>query len=503
MVLKLRSGCDICFTATEFQLYQHLFKISDSLDIGTISEENPILCDLLSRTNIPLREIRRIFDYVVANTNTYRHNSNTERRSHIMLNLHRWLILCKIIALAQCPENAGCIDDDLFRRILEVATPDSPSTDDEGPIFVEIPNMDIVQTTPANFSFCSTKYLKQLESKGLYQCVISEWIICSDEGYQGQHVKFRMVTEIQNNNIIDGLTQQDNEFGMESMSTFYRAETMRRFSDFEAFVNILSKAYKGIVVPPLPPKTWAPNISDAFQNQRSKELQLFLAAVTSHPILRQSFELRVFLESSQKGFKAFRDLFPRVVSGSIGDTVSPASTLSASVSGAASTAVSAISTLWGSVARNVGKVVGGSSVAVGGNGGEGGAGRSENGTHKPAGGDGGGGNGGWGNMFSGNVTTGSGSADSSAGKATANGSLGVEHPPSPTPGAPTRFLGLGLDDLGSIGDVIGQGLAKSAPPRLLPPMIHTTSMHVQVSGSCSEASTEVENENESEFFLVM
>ncbi|KAK3248649.1 hypothetical protein CYMTET_41891 [Cymbomonas tetramitiformis] len=52
----------------------------------------------------------------------------------------------------------------------------------------------------------------------------------------------------------------------------------------------------GILVPPLPPKGYSETNEEEFLDVRKRFLQIFLDKVTSHPTLRYSEELMVFLE---------------------------------------------------------------------------------------------------------------------------------------------------------------------------------------------------------------
>jgi hypothetical protein len=93
-------------------------------------------------------------------------------------------------------------------------------------------------------------------------------------------------------------------------------ESQRRYSDFEVLVCVLQRLYKGIILPPLPPKTWLTQLqqqtlpSQLFAVQRQAELQLFLSAMLAHPVMRHSFELVMFLRTSRVGLNSFRLTFP-------------------------------------------------------------------------------------------------------------------------------------------------------------------------------------------------
>lgn len=93
-------------------------------------------------------------------------------------------------------------------------------------------------------------------------------------------------------------------------------ESQRRYSDFEALVSVLQRLYRGVILPPLPPKTWLTQLQQQTQStqlfavQRMAELQLFLSALLAHPLMRYSFEVSLFLRASKAGLNSFRLTFP-------------------------------------------------------------------------------------------------------------------------------------------------------------------------------------------------
>ena len=93
-------------------------------------------------------------------------------------------------------------------------------------------------------------------------------------------------------------------------------ESQRRYSDFEVLVSVLQKLYRGVILPPLPPKTWTSQLqqqtqpSQLFAIQRLSELQLFITSLLRHPVMKHSYELRMFLATSRVGLNSFRLTFP-------------------------------------------------------------------------------------------------------------------------------------------------------------------------------------------------
>ena len=104
--------------------------------------------------------------------------------------------------------------------------------------------------------------------------------------------------------------------GMCGGDTLGQFESQRRYSDFEALVSVLQRLYRGVILPPLPPKTWLTQLQQQTQSaqlfavQRMAELQLFLSALLAHPLMRHSFEVAMFLRASKGGLNSFRLTFP-------------------------------------------------------------------------------------------------------------------------------------------------------------------------------------------------
>ena len=93
-------------------------------------------------------------------------------------------------------------------------------------------------------------------------------------------------------------------------------ESPRRYSDFEILVTVLQKLYRGVILPPLPPKNWTTQLQqqtqplELFAVQRLSELQLFIQSLLKHPIIKHSYELKIFLTTSKIGLNSFRLNFP-------------------------------------------------------------------------------------------------------------------------------------------------------------------------------------------------
>jgi hypothetical protein len=71
----------------------------------------------------------------------------------------------------------------------------------------------------------------------------------------------------------------------------------RRFSDFEWLLTKLqeNEHYKGLIIPPLPPKKVFGKMDPNFVEKRREELEAFLRGITTHDILKFDTQLKAFL----------------------------------------------------------------------------------------------------------------------------------------------------------------------------------------------------------------
>ncbi|KAG1676261.1 hypothetical protein FOA52_006479 [Chlamydomonas sp. UWO 241] len=72
-------------------------------------------------------------------------------------------------------------------------------------------------------------------------------------------------------------------------------EVRRRYTDFDALHKQLHVEFRGIFVPPLPPKSLIENNSEEFLRLRRADLQAYLRALVAHPELVTSEALRLFI----------------------------------------------------------------------------------------------------------------------------------------------------------------------------------------------------------------
>ncbi|GIL92817.1 hypothetical protein Vretimale_19222 [Volvox reticuliferus] len=75
------------------------------------------------------------------------------------------------------------------------------------------------------------------------------------------------------------------------------SEVRRRFSEFDALHKIMKLQYRGYIIPPLPEKSFieAKLAHEDFLRLRRADLQAFIRGIASHPTLRESEALKLFL----------------------------------------------------------------------------------------------------------------------------------------------------------------------------------------------------------------
>ncbi|GAA0155521.1 scaffold/adaptor protein [Lithospermum erythrorhizon] len=83
---------------------------------------------------------------------------------------------------------------------------------------------------------------------------------------------------------------------------------IRRYSDFVWLRDRLFEKFKGIFIPPLPEKSTVEKFrfSAEFIEMRRQALDIFVNRVTSHPELRQSEDLRIFLQADEQTMERAR-----------------------------------------------------------------------------------------------------------------------------------------------------------------------------------------------------
>ncbi|PKA65769.1 Sorting nexin 1 [Apostasia shenzhenica] len=83
---------------------------------------------------------------------------------------------------------------------------------------------------------------------------------------------------------------------------------IRRYTDFVWLRDKLAEKFKGIFIPPLPEKSAVEKFrfSAEFIEMRRQALDVFINRVTSHPQLKQSEDLRIFLQEDEEAMERAR-----------------------------------------------------------------------------------------------------------------------------------------------------------------------------------------------------
>ncbi len=316
----------LVFSAEEFSYYQSIFKVADNTNRGNLLIGGIQLNMLLIRSDIHWINIEKAIKITMS--------KDTEEEG---FHFNNWLMLCKLLACHQ--ETKKIPSEKLFKSLHSKA--------------IKVPFAEF-NLSKSKVDFVGGKLYKD------YSVEVVGWKIYGED-YQHQHVKFRISTDAQ---IV-------NESSAKCVATQERITVERRYSDFVSFANILHRNHKGLVVPPLPQKSWpfVSSSADSQNDQRRHEFQLFLSDLAAHPVLKHSFELKCFLDASSSSFKSFVELYSHVTaegrvrySGTGGETTTGvgkmindgASAVSEVGQAVAQTkAFGYLSSLWGIVSKSV------------------------------------------------------------------------------------------------------------------------------------------------------
>lgn len=307
------------FNTNEYSYYEALFKIADHHNDGALFIGSSSMVTLLMRTEISwkaiIQAVQIVLDALQSPSVTPQHhsppisfatavkskngkkNSNNkllggnpnpiENYTNFTIKFHHWLLLCKLLAYHK-----------LKREPLDICFQNVPSSE-------------------AELRFRLTKIMfRSLEGDIFKQFEIEvNGYKLHGEDYQHQHVKYMIRT-------ISQLVNRTNIVVMStSTSVSSTSETVtveRRYSEFESLTHILSTHYKGLIIPPLPLKdSRYITPQEVIAARRQHELSLFLHDLNSHPQLKYSFALAVFLESSTNGLRSFFDLYSHMTNGKL------------------------------------------------------------------------------------------------------------------------------------------------------------------------------------------
>jgi hypothetical protein len=291
VVLRTKHG-GLRFTTEEFGYYQNLFTIADCFNQGKLHILSSQLNALLVRTDVPWAGIEKAVQVI----SKYRTEGD---ESDIFF--YQWLMLCKLIAFYQ--ETKRTANDKVFKNLHT--------------------SKIIIPYANFNFNHAQKSFLVGTYYE-VFKVTLAEWMFSGDD-FQNQHVKFIIETTatLFNDSEVPKGSESSSKGNEQPPVEKYSVE--RRYSEFEAFALILQKNYKSVVVPPLPLKNWGfLSLSDSVANQRAREFQMFLNDLTTHPVLKYSYELKSFLQSSTQGYKSFVELYTHVNDGKLNYGKEPA-----------------------------------------------------------------------------------------------------------------------------------------------------------------------------------
>jgi len=299
----------IPFTSAEFGMYCNLVKVLNNKE-NSLS----LLWQLLQRSGVPVDGIEALLSMVREAEReklASEKDGGGESPSASKLSLFMVLVLFKAIAHYQ-------------RLQLEPSRSDGIRVDK---IFLSQLHDSGTEGTKA----CADLKMKHIQSdctpllRDAFETSVTGFEL-SAAGFESTHIRFRIVTTTTTTGRVDMLSSKDSPCS-DAESLTYKSEVSRRFKDFEFLVRILHETAPGCVVPPLPCKSFELNsISETTALQRGHELTLFLGKITAHPVLSQSLTLKVFLEATTEGYKAWREIcLPKPLVAATSDMLSKAS----------------------------------------------------------------------------------------------------------------------------------------------------------------------------------
>jgi hypothetical protein len=285
------------YDAEEFTYYQNLFKMIDVQNKGSVRLDSPQFVMLVLRTDATWKNINRTMDIVLENASSTLPNDqilehDAQDVNQRSIKFYPWLMFCKLLA-----------------HSLDVGRDPSEK------MFKNIHNPNQKRSN-AFLNFKLGLVVRKFTEEGSiykqYSVKITGWQLYGED-FQNQHVKFKIVSKVRMINRTQ--IQVESSTSTKDQETFV---VERRYREFAAFADVLNKNFKGIVTPPLPLKNIKYiSYNDEIINQRAIQLQMFLDYLSSHPDLKMSYELTVFLEAPSPNLKNFIDLYANVDSGQL------------------------------------------------------------------------------------------------------------------------------------------------------------------------------------------
>ncbi|CAE7828947.1 Snx2, partial [Symbiodinium sp. KB8] len=253
--IRCPGGGSLASTQAEIELYDLYFDVVDTDGHGSIGKEGAIFLNRSNLSKDQLREIWRIASGGV---------------SKPALDRASWHIALKLIAAAQDGKE---MDVEALQKDDSIGA--LPPAD------VGINNDPIVESDPvepvSKASIRTTVRDPHLEGSGM-----------------SKYTAYVVTTST-------------------SLPQFPRKEmsVSRRYRDFLWLHTRLCIKYPGNVIPRFPVKKMMGNLDSEFVENRRESLETYIDKVVHHPRLNQSFDLRMFLEATQRGFEALKEAVER------------------------------------------------------------------------------------------------------------------------------------------------------------------------------------------------
>uniref|UniRef100_A0A7R9YDR9 PX domain-containing protein n=1 Tax=Pinguiococcus pyrenoidosus TaxID=172671 RepID=A0A7R9YDR9_9STRA len=318
---------EVLISNDELHQYAIYFDIFEASGTGRLGYENAHL--LLRRTGLGVSHRRAVWRLA---TELLRRESATKgpSTSSSTIGLDNWLILCKILALAQCDKSAAtkCMSPkdimsysaSLLKKIASAPELDAPSSIplvdfklDAGPDY--LPYSVASSTGPAQA--IQTKVSEPQVSATTPLPFTSALTRTLGTGFGLGYVTF-LVTSYR---VPKGAKEVEKAEATPQKMGVVR----RRFSDFEWLHVLLRRRYPGLIMPSLPSKHHPLQLplgssEDDFTTQRMWALNSYLTQLVEHDLIAQSIELQIFLAATEHGLKLAKKVFSSIDAKCVGVT---------------------------------------------------------------------------------------------------------------------------------------------------------------------------------------
>ncbi|KAL2313785.1 Vacuolar protein sorting-associated protein vps5 [Schizosaccharomyces pombe] len=102
------------------------------------------------------------------------------------------------------------------------------------------------------------------------------------------------VKEITKSHTVYSVSTRLEEHNQPSVSN---VTVQRRYNDFAFLYQLLSNNHPGCIIPPIPEKQVVGRFDDEFIEQRRAALEVMLRKISAHPVLRDDYSFKLFLEA--------------------------------------------------------------------------------------------------------------------------------------------------------------------------------------------------------------